>query len=465
MPRKSNTVLKRQARKMVYDVFCFLKNSAKHDKEAIALTSEATKTSVSTVRRIVKEGKGSDLLTVFRTPGKKRSGKKNVTDIDSFDQLVIKRCVYNYHITNNELPTVEKLRKKLKEDINFNGSERSLRRILHNLGFRWKRTDNNRKVLIEKSNIRLLRIEFLEQIRKYREQGRPIVYTDESYVDSSHASSKSWSDGSTQGSKKPISKGQRAVIVHAGFEEGFIPNALLIFKAGTKSGDYHDNMNFVNYEKWLTTQLLPNLPPSSVIVVDNAAYHNKQADPAPTSNSRKEVMVKWLQEKGIPFDEKMLKPQLFKLIKSNKEQHKTYSIDKILTEYGHSVLRLPPYHPDLNPIEMAWAAIKGYVASKNVSWNISKVIELVKEKVALMGANEWGKLCQKVKEIETEYIKSDHVIDLVTEDFIIHVDDDVESESDDSSNDDSDEDDDEEIDSAEPRQGTSSDLMEGISYL
>ncbi|GBP93099.1 hypothetical protein EVAR_97004_1 [Eumeta japonica] len=42
---------------------------------------------------------------------------------------------------------------------------------------------------------------------------------------------------------------------------------------------------------------------------------------------------------------------------------------------------LPPYHSDLNPIEMA--RIKGHVASKNVSWNISHVIELVNEKCRL----------------------------------------------------------------------------------
>ncbi|XP_046586413.1 uncharacterized protein LOC124292739 [Neodiprion lecontei] len=199
--------------------------------------------------RVVDEVKKSGLLAVFRTPGKKRSGKKKVTDIDSFDQTVIRRCVHNYHLTNKELPTVEKLRKKLKQDIHFTGSESSLRRVLKQLGFRWKKTENNRKLLIEKTNIRFLRIEFLQKIKKFREEGRPIIYTDESYVDSSHASTKAWTDGSTQGLKKPISKGQRLVIVHAGSENGFVPNALLLFKAGTKSGDYHDNMNYENYEK------------------------------------------------------------------------------------------------------------------------------------------------------------------------------------------------------------------------
>jgi transposase len=175
-----NIVLRRQARKMVYDVYCFMEKEAKTEKETVKRTAEATKTSERTVRRIVKEGSNSELLIVFRTPGKKRNKTKPITDIDSFDQSVVRTCIHNYHITNKELPTIEKLRKKLKDDINFNGSERSLRRIFNNLGFRWKKAENNRKILIEKSNIRLLRIE-------YREEGRPIIYTDESYVDSSHS--------------------------------------------------------------------------------------------------------------------------------------------------------------------------------------------------------------------------------------------------------------------------------------
>ncbi|XP_045516861.1 uncharacterized protein LOC123709513 [Pieris brassicae] len=385
-------------------------------------TAESTKTSIARVRNISNQAKSSDLITVFRTPGKKRSRTKPVTNIDNFNQGVIKRTIHNFHKTNNELPTIGKLKKELEDDINFKGSERSLRRIVKSLGFWWKNTENNRKVLIETSNIRLQRIENLRKIKQYRQEGKPIVYTDESYVDSSHSSSKAWTDGTTKGLKKPISKGQRVVIVHAGSDTGFIPNALLPFKAGTKSGDYHDNMNFENYEKWLLTQLMPNLQPSSVVVVDNASYHNKQWDRAPTSNSKKADMQAWLTEKGIQYEETHLKPQLYNLIKINKDKFKTFSIDRILAERGHQVLRLPPYHPDLNPIEMTWSDTKQYVGSKNIKWSVSKCIDLIQEKVLLMGTWDWQKLCKKMKDIEEQYAKSDHVVDLVTEQFIIHVD-------------------------------------------
>lgn len=90
-------------------------------------------------------------------------------------------------------------------------------------------------------------------------------------------------------------------------------------------------------------------------------------------------MQAWLTEKGIQYDLSLQKPELYKLIRINKNRFKSFSIDRILGEQGHEVLRLPPYHPDLNPIEMAWSDIKQYVGRKNVNWSLKKCIELIKE--------------------------------------------------------------------------------------
>lgn len=134
-----------------------------------------------------------------------------------------------------------------------------------------------------------------------------------------------------------------------------MPNALLLFKGGTKSEDYHDDMNFAYYKNWVRTQLVPNLPPNSVGLVDNASYHNKIDDTVPTSCSRKAVMEKWLTDNGIPYNSTMLKLQLYNLILQNKSKNKIFNIDKVFEETAHTVLRLPPYKPDLNPINMVWA--------------------------------------------------------------------------------------------------------------
>ncbi|PSN56834.1 hypothetical protein C0J52_08287 [Blattella germanica] len=50
-------------------------------------------------------------------------------------------------------------------------------------------------------------------------------------------------------------------------------------------------------------------------------------------------------------------------------------------EQGKLVIRLPPYHCELNPIELIWAQVKGYVARNNKTFNIKDVKRLLAEAV------------------------------------------------------------------------------------
>jgi hypothetical protein len=89
-----------------------------------------------------------------------------------------------------------------------------------------------------------------------------------------------------------------------------------MFKSETKSGDYHQKINFGTYKIWLKTKLIPNLQPDSVLAVDNAAYHNVQLNPAPTSSSQKSAMLDWLSDHdGIPLSDRLCKPELHSIIK------------------------------------------------------------------------------------------------------------------------------------------------------
>ena len=99
-------------------------------------------------------------------------------------------------------------------------------------------TQTNRSLLMERTDVVASRIQFLRQIRKYRQEGSPIVYTDETFVHTSHSAHRSWqSDDFAM--KVPFGKGTRYIVAHAGSEAGFIPGADLIFKAKAKTGDYH----------------------------------------------------------------------------------------------------------------------------------------------------------------------------------------------------------------------------------
>ena len=46
------------------------------------------------------------------------------------------------------------------------------------------------------------------------------------------------------------------------------------------------------------------------------------------------------------------------IVMDNARFHKSKRIQKLLNRHGHRILWLPPYSPDLNPIEKKWAQVK-----------------------------------------------------------------------------------------------------------
>ena len=145
--------------------------------------------------------------------------------------------------------------------------------------------------------------------------------------------------------------GQRMIILHAGYEGGFIPGAGEVFKAHSATGDYHKEMNHKTILKWLN-KIIPYLPKKSVLVMNNAAYHNVQVDKPPVCSNKKIVMQEWLTRHRVPWDE------LYDLIKKHTPAP-VFAVDQILESHGHLGLRLPPYHADLNPIELILGNLKG----------------------------------------------------------------------------------------------------------
>jgi transposase len=73
---------------------------------------------------------------------------------------------------------------------------------------------------------------------------------------------------------------------------------------------FETTINTQIFDAWVQEDLIPKLPPQSVVIMDNATFH-KGAD-----------------------------------------------MKKALSQAGHVLLYLPPYSPDLNPIEKKWAQAK-----------------------------------------------------------------------------------------------------------
>ena len=74
---------------------------------------------------------------------------------------------------------------------------------------------------------------------------------------------------------------------------------------------FDGSMDSMLFEHWFEYCLIPNLPSSSAISMDNASFHRKS--------------------RLIPLAEK----------------------------YGHKIIFLPPYSPELNPVENFWAWLRG----------------------------------------------------------------------------------------------------------
>lgn len=370
--------------------------------------------------------------TKISTPGKKRKRTKGKIEVDDFDIGVIKRKIHEFYSEKKEIPTIPKLLNTLRGDINFKGGRETLRNLLKKIGFRFKRTQSNRKVLCERNDVAAWRASYLQKIKdNERQNTKPVVYLDETYIHSSHSSGKCWQGPEEEGDLEPVSKGPRWIIVHAGGEEGFVKDGLLVFKSNTKSGDYHDEMNSNNFKKWLNEKLLPNLDRPSLIVMDNAPYHSICINRSPNSNYLKADMQKWLLEKGVEFSEQMTKPQLYELIKRHKPEPE-YEVDKIIKENGHQILRLPPYHCDLNAIEMVWSSMKRKVAETNISKSSAQMPKLISDACSKITAAEWKKYCSHVQNLHEEYREKDAHLD---EPFIIQFNSDSESDSSDSEDD------------------------------
>ena len=189
---------------------------------------------------------------------------------------------------------------------------------LKKLKFKWKKCSiANRKYLMEQPSVVQKRIKFLREFTKNRNDPfslKPVVL-DETWIFSKGAFRKSWQDDSLKTVRKKTGEGARYIVLHAGTENGFVENASLIFKSGSKSGDYHDSMNCTNFEKWFSEQLLPNLTEPSLIIMDNAPYHCGLVEKIPNQSWLKKDMVDWLKKKQIEYPAVAMKDQLWNIIK------------------------------------------------------------------------------------------------------------------------------------------------------
>ena len=292
-----------------------------------------------------------------------------------------------------EIVTLRKLRSKLSRDHDISVCKRTLWKYVRSLGFTFKKLKGGKNILCESSQITSLRAKYLRKLKEYRQNNYEIFFLDESYINANHVFEKEWqsADGKIK-RKVPTGKGKRLIIGHCGSsDKGLIKDGELIFKSKSNDeyGDYHKDMNNIEFNTWIKEKIVPSFTKKSCLVMDNASYHNiyEDEDKVPT---RKKDIRDWLIKSGVEFSPSMMRPELLSVAKAHKKT-KLFQIDKYLESMGHVCLRLPPYHPQLNPIELVWAEVKRLVANDNKTFNIKDIEKSTRSVLSGIDKQFWNK--------------------------------------------------------------------------
>ncbi|XP_028139233.2 uncharacterized protein LOC114333544 [Diabrotica virgifera virgifera] len=243
---------------------------------------------------------------------------------------------------------------------------------------------------------------------------------DETWINEGHTVKKVWQDlnikskreafieGWSTGLKTPSGKGRRLIITHIGSDTGFLDDGLLLFESRKTGGDYHEEMTSEVFEQWFK-RILPKLEPGSVVVMDNAPYHSRRLEQLPTTAWRKGRIQEWLTP-AI---------QLLDIARLRKMEYLKYAVDETAKDYGVKVLRLPPYHCELNPIELIWAQVKGEVARNNKTYKLNEVKELLTQAILHVTPEKWAKCIGHIVKEEHRMWELDIHMEVLIEPIII----------------------------------------------
>jgi transposase len=395
-----------EVKKLIVSVkLYFDRNKSKEEASvpSVQKAAEATNIGIATVKRIMADYNRNPAL-LERSPSE-RGRKAHVIDASHQENV---RAYIREANKNGSYITLADIHKFLLQ----NGAGPSfhistLARTLDRWGFEFGKGTRSQH-LKEKDHVVAARQRYLRKKIRNRasdqsdniETIRPEVYLDESYVNKNHSNDYIWYYGEDgPWVQKPTGKGERLIIMNAITQDGWVPNAKTVFKSTKKTGDYHGQLNATLFTKWFEEKLLPNIPGNSLIVMDNASYHNLLSPhSAPTPVCSKKKIRDWLENNNIACSEDCLKAELVEILRKVAPTQ-TYVIDEIAQEHGHEVIRTPPYHPELQPIETCWGVVKNHMA-RNCDFSMKNMENQLDNGFAKVTAKTCTTIIKKVREKE-----------------------------------------------------------------
>ncbi|KAG0426904.1 hypothetical protein HPB47_026023, partial [Ixodes persulcatus] len=162
-----------------------------------------------------------------------------------------------------------------------------------------------------------------------------------------------------------------------------------------------------------------------------------------SSRTRKQSIQEWLTNNDIIWDPIFLKAELLDLVEMARLTMpglQKYRIDEIAEQHGHSVLRLPPYRSELNPIELVRSQVKGSIAGENKTYKLAEVELLTPGALQQLTPDDWKAYARHVIDVENKMWEADCLSDTVIDSVVIHLGSDDDKSSDEDMNDSSDED-------------------------
>lgn len=392
----------RSTQKMeIVNIYNSLKTDYPHItyRNVIKQVAEKSGVGVVSVQRIISEYKSTRTV---KSPIMRKM-RKSISDIiDDVDKNTIRQKVHTFWM-NREFPTLQKIVTAVAEDDGLPTLKRTtMYRLLKELQFVFTRRRQN-CILMDKEDLIVWRRKYLRNIQHFREEGKTIYYLGETWFKVNEEISTCVSN--------QVSKGEHLIAFHIGSDKGFVNGGLLVFEQKSNNADYSQQINGDIFLQWFI-KILPLLEENAVIVMDNAAHHSLKQEKLPTSLSNKTEIIQWLISKNIKFDNTLLKAELLYLVKSHKKQYDKYIVDEIALAQNKTVLRLPPFHTDLNPIELAWSMVQGYVMeSSNMTYNINNMKYLLINAISGITPQHWLTFIQHTMAEEQVFWDIDNIID------------------------------------------------------
>ena len=85
-----------------------------------------------------------------------------------------------------------------------------------------------------------------------------------------------------------------------------------------------------------------------------------------------------------------------------------YVVDEMALKAGHEVLRLPVAHCTLNPIELAWAQVKGHIKANTCEFNLTEVECFAHKGFEVVTPEHWASFVKHVQDkVEDHYWEID----------------------------------------------------------